>query len=431
MLPITSYINQLINQLDFHYLRIEKEATLIQESSFYFKQEEGKHFIEAVIFFVHYILTTSELRAEFDLLLGITEQKRAEYLNNNIVKIKEALQIIGNFFLENSEYMNKIRELDTNSWRLPSPHEKDYFNFMQIEQFLHLCKDCSNIKRFDYRILSRIKGNLLGNGQGIPGIIKEGICPEADWNTPPFGEAVSLVTKSVNELEKIELFEHSFGGSKSVEYLATIYDWYINKEFTGFKIDLQECIRNCDILYNYLKHKMSTHLSKQAVIKRFITYMELYSREDSILENDKYSEKFFQKEFERFSFLHGLYPISEAQLNGARIDTLLTTPDQSFLCELKQIGFGSESLGKMNQSKLIEKLKHAVTQSHLYKDRLAGYPALLTDIYIIGISRVPFKLDKDYVEYNNTTYHFHIIDLSGLAPSKLQPITISIRDVFA
>ena len=46
------------------------------------------------------------------------------------------------------------------------------------------------------------------------------------------------------------------------------------------------------------------------------------------------------------------------------------------------------------------------------------YPALLADIYIIAVSRVPFRLTEDHIEHNGATYHFSIIDLSSIAPSK-------------
>ena len=158
--------------------------------------------------------------------------------------------------------------------------------------------------------------------------------------------------------------------------------------------------------------------------------MGLYLVNESIPETENLDEKYFQREFERFAFLHGIYPISEAQLKNARIDDLLTTPEQSFICELKQIGFGIEASNQIKKNTILSKLKHAVTQSQIYHERLACYHTLLADVYILAVSRVPFILTENHIEHHGITYHFIIINLSNTLPSKQKPIKININEVF-
>lgn len=134
---------------------------------------------------------------------------------------------------------------------------------------------------------------------------------------------------------------------------------------------------------------------RKYTIDRFSTYISLYLSEDVSVKK----EKGLQKRFEEFVFHEGYYPISEAQLNNGRIDTLVYDKSDTFLFELKQIDFDTK---KETPKSLNIKLKSAQIQSSIYRDHLRNLNNISDSVFIILFTKrkIHFKADIDRIVLN-------------------------------
>lgn len=438
MLPIKMHLDQILEQLKYRYESIIREGTELEQPTVEIKNEIAKPFFDTIAFFVYYILVTPELSSEFVPLLSLTRKRKEEYVAEILPRVHQCLETIGHHFYNIDEFESKCAVVNERCGKWVDPFRYNYFSQISTNEFFKLCIEHPGISEWDYKTYETLLSVIYGNEQRLNGIYP--YWPEeSDWDKEELKEALTYISEVSCELKGLETFQHRYTGTEAALKIYNLYyrinpsaPIHLNRDIPHSRmsflasVSVAEYAKCCSVVYNYLRHKITTSLSKQAIIKRFAAYMELYRLDDFADLQDTEPEKVFQKEFEQFIFFHGLYPISEAQLNTGRLDTLSNNYDQSFLCELKQIGYGSD---RAYPSKIREKLKKSITQSPAYHLRLTGYPNLASDVYIIAFSRRPLRINPDYITFNGVTYHFYVVNFSRVGPQQQKLITIDPNDL--
>ncbi|WP_339784709.1 hypothetical protein [uncultured Imperialibacter sp.] len=215
--------------------------------------------------------------------------------------------------------------------------------------------------------------------------------------------------------EQLRLIYNSVNPSKtSQNSLESLAESFIK---SGKYSNAKELYSHSKKVVKHLKHRLTSQLSKSIVVDRFITFIELYFEKEVI------DEKVLQKEFERFAFLNGYYPVSEAQLSNGRFDNIVSSEDASFLVEHK-IFQGADA------DKLLAKAKKGKIQANIYKKRLEQYPNISQDVYVLIFTDLysEFKDGISHLDTSNIRFHFYLVNLGKTKPSKIQ--TSAIIDIY-
>jgi len=174
---------------------------------------------------------------------------------------------------------------------------------------------------------------------------------------------------------------------------------------------------DCKKIRNHIILKIDEGLSIESSIKNFINYMEYYRNA-----SDYNNEKDLQKEFELHLFNDGYFPVSEAQLKNARIDTLAVSDNNAFLIEYKQIGWSSNE--RINLGSELNKIKQSFVQTDIYIKRLEKHPHLMKAVYILIFSKKYFMFENGitHVEKDNITFYFKLVYLGLESPSEIKNV---------
>lgn len=193
------------------------------------------------------------------------------------------------------------------------------------------------------------------------------------------------------------------------------------------KHDIEEILHHIKHLNFLIKQYLSEGELKEHIALRFRTFCELYYKdlfvEEAESERFPSAEKYFQTKFNEFVFQNGYYPITEAQLNSGRLDTLMISEKQFLLYELKQIGFKKS---QATEASIVEAIQSAKTQLISYHFRLNSLPYLDENVFIIICSKVPILFNETIVRESGLVFHVLVIDFSPYKDSEKSKHTIYI-----
>lgn len=193
------------------------------------------------------------------------------------------------------------------------------------------------------------------------------------------------------------------------------------------KNDIQELVNHIRYLTFLVKQHLSDGLIKEHIVLKFRTLCELYKKDEYSNEAEKdeiaSAEIFFQDRFNEFIFQNGYYPITEAQLNSGRLDTLAISEKRYLLYELKQIGFKSS---KVTASNVNSSIKSAKTQLINYHNRLFPIPYINENVFIIIFSKMPILIEEPIQKENGLIFHIVIVDFSQYKDSEKSKYAITV-----
>ena len=227
--------------------------------------------------------------------------------------------------------------------------------------------------------------------------------------------------RQIKELEYHTGFKRSFLYVRSAQNIHLIYfalnprlisDNVLTSMMTG-GINKGEChisnndlVQDCKKILNYLELELNNTQSIELIVSRFKAFMELYQTDNQI------DERGCQKEFERFLFLNGYYPISEARLGSGRLDSLAFDVENAFLYEHKYV----KSLTDLNR-----KLKSSAIQASIYHSRLQNLPRISSNVFIIIFTLKTLEIEgSSSIVINGVTFFVVVISLDKSAPSTLK-----------
>ncbi|MCE7057143.1 hypothetical protein LZF95_20855 [Algoriphagus sp. AGSA1] len=184
-------------------------------------------------------------------------------------------------------------------------------------------------------------------------------------------------------------------------------EWHVNNQELGL---------DCKKILNFIELELNNNLSLELVVLRFKAFMELYQL------GDQANERECQNEFERFLFLNGYYPVTEARLGSGRLDSLAFDIENAFLYEHKFV---------KNVKDLIRKLKSSAIQASIYHSRLRGLPRISNIVYIIIFTLKSFEIDgSNSVLINGVTFNVAVVSLDKTSPSSFKTMPrIAVKDV--
>ncbi|MCD4713206.1 MAG: PD-(D/E)XK nuclease domain-containing protein, partial [Clostridiales bacterium] len=355
-------LNARIRSIDFAVEYLEKSDD---------NKKSYSRFYQEIAFLIHYIIKTEELKTIFMELVSYAKKlnDNPHYANakNEIVKyikdISNGMKNHPNYdtfkatcFLD---FKNPLNEIET----------------LRLEPLLNIFSE------FEFKAEYGLVGLADESYQVIQSIYEKWTYHHKE-DFEKIADDINLLYNSVNDIRFAEEFEHDYHGVKSALNLSGIYSALNPRTSLGGSIyhnlinglihkgepvrsedTIEELKLDCHKIYFYLIEKLTTMLSIELTIDRFATYISLYYREKI---KGTEIEKTFQKKFEEFIFRDGYYPISEAQVNDGRIDTLMVNDTNSFLCEFKQVDLGKT---KEEQKELEKKIKSAQIQSSIYQER--------------------------------------------------------------
>lgn len=205
--------------------------------------------------------------------------------------------------------------------------------------------------------------------------------------------------------------------------LANLKAQLLNKKDN---VQIERFTIQAERLVYFLNKSLDLGGNRSYILEKFKIFMELYYQKNIPKSN---YEKFFQLEFEKFLFLHDIFPLSEVQIGSGRLDTLSVSNKNAILYELKQIGFNQKDT---NQKQILLKTISGFIQASIYQNRLSLLPNLDNNVYIIIFTKIlfSFKENLNFIKKNEINFHFIIIDLSNIPPSDQKCIHISIEDLF-
>lgn len=371
-------------------------------------------FLRKICFFVDYIYQTEELKGRYLKLLE-------EYNNSkNGKKVKELENEIAVLIKEIANKFNK-KEIKTILEKLPE-HAK-------MQSTRHELNDV-HCSEFANKIVE-IKDNF--NVEFIKGIIEffeeiKKVVGKSDSNLIiDFDELKADLWRAVCKLEYTTDYQPSFKSLKSFYLIDEIYQYiyphgenYHIKKYKiwsiGYSSELESLKISAKKVYQELINWLDDRVCRHTVIERVKNYLELFG------DRDIDSETSWQKEAEKIIFLERYYPISQAELKRARIDTLLVSDKDVILVEYKDTKAESSKL-------MIEKdLRSAFIQSETYRSQLSGFPKLRKEVYIIifcsgKMIKIEAKRQLDgipYLDFNGYIYYFVPIKLLDKNASELK-----------
>lgn len=413
----------LIEGLSKRLDRIIQEAENLDNYSD--TNKDYSRFYQEIAYYVHYIVKNEELkRLILDLIAYLPKLKDNPNYDTTKKEIVKCVRVISKAILEHPNY-DKYKE----TCFIEYMHPYQMHLQLRLDPLLKLLAEFEFKTEFDLKEYSE---NILG----IVNSVLTSWAFENQEHIFELSDVLGELSKEVANIKFCEVFEHDYFGVKSALNISkiytsinprtqfgkkeTTYDYLITElvqkgEAVRDKFNLEELRADCVKVYDYLVNKINSKLSIEYIIDRFSTYISLYYRAN--LENTN-PEKLLQKKFEEFIFHEGYYPISEAQLNDGRIDSLLFNNSNSFLCEFKQVDLASTS---ENESDVDKKFSLAQVQSSIYFDRLKALPDISDSVFVILFTnrKISFKDDIDRIDKNGVHFIFKGISVYDNVPSKI------------
>lgn len=393
-------------------------------------------FYQEISFYIHYILNTEELNKLFSELMSyLNNLSENELYSESIQNIRKNVKLITTEMLNHSDFDN-FKTKQKGQYRnpfsvIPTMEVKDLLMNIKEQDFKQK-KPLYSILNLTYEVLARIYSDWNESNLNLTGFEK-------------ITNELKLFQDNLDSISFHEDFEYDYLGVKAAYNLIVIYKSQNPKYFfTGSTLaylqndlihkgkglhserTLTALTHDCHKIHNYLKQHLTSIQSIEITIDRFATYMALYFR--TKLEGNQ-PEKELQRKFEEFIFQSGYYPISEAQLNDGRLDTLIIDPRNFFLCELKQADLGKN---EEKETSIAKKLLNAKIQSELYYDRLNSLPQLSKEVFIILFTnrKISFKNDVDRTTKKKILFIFKSISIYEESPSKIKKeIVFDINDL--
>lgn len=421
MSSIDSINRQII--LDNLNLRFEniKEMYIQATSGISDKEINSKFYLE-ISFFVEFILSNELTSQVFINLLNYESRiRKSEIYFSTLNKIGLIVKKVIKE-LRSREDLEDFTSI-SNEWKNPFFHIGAQPLVYKLDKFLKNIEDnfgkFNNFKIADetFSILSKI---LEDWGVKLKTKFDQKIIDQLN-------EYYSLI----KELEYHEDFKSNFLNVKSANNLYLIFQSFNPKYISTDILDEMvknpirngeshiasaELIHDCRKLLGHLRIELTTTHSLELIVARFRAFIELYA-------TDQYnSEEACQREFERFLFLNGYYPISESRLGNGRFDSLAFNLENAFLYEYKYV----KSVGDFKKQ-----ISSANVQASIYISRLVGLPRLSRNVFIIIFTEKKFEvMGPPSLVISGINFHLNIVSLDTRNPSKLKKIPfISIDEV--
>lgn len=430
-----SRINLILNQLN-NRMDMIKTARNRVPSSYNGVDKTVINFRSNISYFIHFVISTPELKDVFDRLLCYRENtKNNKEFTDLVARASNSLQKLGKYIIELPGFEQKCLDIDDKSGKWNNVfRNEELMPYATTKEFIQIMSEGPDVNKLTISQLE-VLSKILVDPQELLSIYT---CwaSKTELDIPEFWETIKTITELIQELDYIERYQFQYLNADAAEALLKIYlitnpkysnnlstDLSLLKYVTdagSYRLDVDEEMFFCEKLHSYLMHSLSVGVAKKTVIKRFKTYMEVFRAKD-YKSDDVIGEKAFQHEFEEFIFYQGYLPVSEATLGNGRLDTLSISSDEAFLCELKQIGFGKTQETK---SAVEEKIEFGMHEPTIYQGRLADYPNLLPEVHVVIFAKVPIRLTEDYVYINALHYYFYVIDLSSVSPSKQSKVIV-------
>lgn len=443
-------ISNTIKQIDEHVREILALELRLSIDGYHYNKENSKDFLHYVAEFFHFLIYGSEtapiIKKIFDSRLEVEKSGRVVESNT---KVKQAYQKLAIEIIElkNWEAFSKNKGIENqfvNPFELGSSrigvHPISATIVEQMKTF-----DSYSANSID--LIETVKGVLVDSGSGLNGILnryERSYPDESEKISEIVSDCFRVVNPLIDELKEIFEFNVEYSGFNSIEELLLVYEnvhpnvrvspsvnayvlHYVmtTQGLTKEQVDkIKKAMRKAARI---IKNELSLLPTRELVINRFKAYAELYRRSDFVNEasGKKSPEKIFQKYWEEFAFQAGYYPISEAQLESGRLDTLLSSPEAAFLTEIKQVGFGSGKTSKEPKNAF----SSAVIQASSYRAKLNDYPLISRQVYVLLFSNETIVLTPDRKEASGIEYHLIPIQLTAVSESKRKPKTISIDEI--
>ncbi len=424
-------LNIIRKHLDFRYDRVKQIiAELINEPS----KNLYKNLYKAISYFIFYITSVEETRLIFQEMLDYKNkviENSSDYKNiqkDSFSSIKTLIK----FFLENLEFGTVDKKYNQSKWINFLPSKKRLPPFLTLKDVLDNWDKSLSEEILDLETITEFNGLVLGILDKDETLVAK--IPQAEFN-------------SLNVLrEKFQYHQGylaEFNGAASAPFISVIYAAYypiiVNEDMQsrivrsqlldGVSIAPPQTIfEHCENIYTYINYNLDIGISKNLLVNRFCSYIELYSKQ-IFTQPELLNEDRFQEEFARFLFLSGHFPIREAMLGTGRLDILSVSTLDAILYELKQIGFGSET----NRNDAKDKLYSAKVQIENYKRKLATFPNLSKDVYILIFSSFPitFKNNITTITKDGINFHFSkVIVLTSPVTQNLEEEEINTEELF-
>ncbi|WP_378294417.1 PD-(D/E)XK nuclease domain-containing protein [Aquimarina rubra] len=414
----------LINSLNVRLRRIKLLGDLLKTSN---DKINVLNFYKEVSFFYHYLWENPETRSILGKLFNFHHDldKNSDFINfknnsKNIIKsivdtlLSESKSKLANLPVKNFRGTNEISAIQC-------------LNKLRNEEFLG---NSSLKSTFDDVFISL---------RDIIGKIEPNLNSQLHQKLNSFCSNLTEIDfyltykyeyhygDSMRKLKDIyEIFCPNYRNTSATDYLG--YNILFENKFLNSQNKVFETINDCDKILTHIQDKLETTESIEMVLQRFANYMTLYY--DFEIKNKSKAEKHFQRRFEEFVFLSGYYPISEAQINNGRIDNLILTEKNSFLCELKQLNLGST---KSTDESFLRKIQSAKIQSQVYQERLVEINSFSKYVYIIIFTDRRTKIinKSNVIVKDDINFVFKFIHIHKETPSTIHSeIKIDLIDLF-
>lgn len=383
-----------------------------------------KEFYHEISFFTHFIIENEELKKLLVELLSYDNKLKENHdYTQAIDKINSVVRSISEKMLQRKDYQKFKKK-----YNIGFSNPLGYPIALEIEDLLN------KFKEFNINSIPRLEKVLDSTLQVLLDILNKWTSINKDGFEIIYDE-INQLGSYINSITYFEKYEHDFIGVQSAKNIATIYRSMnprigFQGGYTGridnsliqngkgfFSGDTLKTLQiDCKKIFYYLKERISMQLSIETSIDRFVTFMSLYWDEPISGDNP---EKRLQKKFEEFIFKEGYYPISEAQFKDGRIDTLVFTGNNSFLCEFKQVDLGSV---KESKKGFEDKIKGAQIQSSIYIVRLGDLQQLEKIVFIIVFTnkRITYKNNLDRIEKDGILFIVKTVSIYEKTPSKVK-----------
>lgn len=406
----TAYRTSIINSLKSRFSNIEDSLKQIQPGTFN-QNESNLNLYYEISYFVESIFQNELTRNLFTNLLTYEQTvKSTEVYTGTINQICTlTLSIVE--VLENHPELHKFSD-QSNHWSNPFHKisgQPTMYNFKEVLEQLR--------ERFDEHKNYQIAESTF---QVLVEAIKRWDRDLRPGFEPALIDTLNELHRLLKELEYHSNFRVNFRYVRSAQTIHLIYS-SLNPRFLNEDIitsmltnsiqkgewheNNQSLTQDCKKILNYIELELNnTHIIDQ-VVSRFRAFMELYQTDDQANEKD------CQKEFERFLFLNGYYPVSEARLGSGRLDSLAFDIENAFLYEHKYVD---------NLSDLKQKLASSAIQASIFQSRLQGLSRISNNVFIIIFTLEAFEIDgSTSVVLNGVTFNVVIISLDKSAPSSI------------
>lgn len=385
------------------------------------------NFRSSIAFYMHYIYSTSELLSILEKISRDGDTiKYKEQLRELIEGTRGNMSDLATYILELEEFENVLGK-----WEQKWGNVFGEGGFLLTsKEFLLEMKSIRDLGRFNAQKLCDMKNILFSkefsDGSIIAKLEKEGVALD--------NRKIKLTMKClctlIKEFAYAENFRLRYANLDAVEVLERIYrvnnplmeECLVDSLHNKVVKDFDHEMLCCDRLHRQMLCELDIGATKDALIKRFKTYMEIF-KPLKVSENIKMPEKALQSKFEEFLFYNGMFPISETVLGNGRSDTIELNNENAFLYEFKQVGFGKT---KETKASIERKIKIGANEIKKYHGRLSSLPNLTQELYVIIFSGKPITLSNDYKYIEGLHCFFYVVDLSNVSPSKQDPIFVKI-----